>query len=467
MRCNNRKKKGENWALEPALFLLFFGGSLSLSIMANQILKQTCLYTFKYSLNICAELVERNSSSNLTQLVEEEIQPYAARITMANTILHSIVPTILCLFLGPWSDKYGRKKVFNWIFICFTTTVGYVASVSCLSDYYKTNSPWNYSIAQIPLIASGGLPTLANMILCYVTDITYESDRSIRLTIVEMVVFFGMMLSIASASFIIKLTDSTIALGIAFICSFIGTMIMIFFVEETIQKHEQVVMLTQLKNLFTSKNMRDLFTVCVQKRNFKSRRIIWGLTTIMMLTQIAANGFNTVFYLFTRQKFGWTLQDVTLFESGTMLINLIGSTVTILVFKKLLNLPDLSLSILALTSFLCDAIIKTFAFKSWHLYLASATSLFKYVSRPMLRSVISTVVAKEEISKIFSITTAFEGISGFVAAPLYTEIYAVTLKIFPSAFNIITIAIFTSTLVLVLLIAKWMRLSTDSIDTKL
>lgn len=43
--------------------------------------------------------------------IETQVQPYVARILMARSLLESIIPAIVSLFIGPWSDKFGRRPI--------------------------------------------------------------------------------------------------------------------------------------------------------------------------------------------------------------------------------------------------------------------------------------------------------------------------------------------------------------------
>lgn len=45
------------------------------------------------------------------QKIEGEVQEYASTITMVSSILEATVPAIVSLFLGPWSDKFGRRPI--------------------------------------------------------------------------------------------------------------------------------------------------------------------------------------------------------------------------------------------------------------------------------------------------------------------------------------------------------------------
>lgn len=52
-----------------------------------------------------------NTNNNITTYLEPIVQQ---KITVMNTIksvVESIIPIILCIYMGPWSDKFGRKPV--------------------------------------------------------------------------------------------------------------------------------------------------------------------------------------------------------------------------------------------------------------------------------------------------------------------------------------------------------------------
>lgn len=47
---------------------------------------------------------------NITKL-EKLVQPHAAVISMTMDVVSYVMNTIVCLFLGAWSDKFGRKPI--------------------------------------------------------------------------------------------------------------------------------------------------------------------------------------------------------------------------------------------------------------------------------------------------------------------------------------------------------------------
>lgn len=49
--------------------------------------------------------------------MEEEIQPYVAKIQLVTTLFQILISTVVCLILGPWSDVNGRKPVLLGLFL--------------------------------------------------------------------------------------------------------------------------------------------------------------------------------------------------------------------------------------------------------------------------------------------------------------------------------------------------------------
>lgn len=55
-----------------------------------------------------------SSRNNGSREIEEAVQKYATFVTMLRTIVESVAPAVLSLFLGVWSDTHGRKPLVVW-----------------------------------------------------------------------------------------------------------------------------------------------------------------------------------------------------------------------------------------------------------------------------------------------------------------------------------------------------------------
>lgn len=57
------------------------------------------------------DILHANSSSDEVRELNKIVQRYASYIIMSKSLIESFIPAIFILFLGPWSDKYGRKPL--------------------------------------------------------------------------------------------------------------------------------------------------------------------------------------------------------------------------------------------------------------------------------------------------------------------------------------------------------------------
>ena len=217
---------------------------------------------------------------------------------------------------------------------------------------------------------------------------------------------------------------------------------------EAVQVVENVGTCGKIKALVSHAPVVDMMKTCFKRRPFGERRILWCLVVILMFTIFALNGTSNIFYLFTREKFQWTLRQATMFDSISLVISLFGCLIGIVFLKKLLNISDLTLAAIAIVSMIVDSLIKAFAQSPTTMYFASAVSLFKILSSPMCRSLISSIIPNNETGKVYSIASSFEAVSSLVASPLYTFIYAKTFTFFAGAFYLITAGVYIINLIL-------------------
>lgn len=447
---NRRKNVRFNYGLEPGLFVLYFAFNLTNAILQNQLLKQQCLQ-LGYNATICSHL----NTDNVTKAVEEEVQPFVANINSSILLLNSIIPAAYSLLLGSWTDKFGRKKVLMMSFTGYTSTLGLITLFSYISDHVTPLSPWYYAIAEIPMCVMGGWPTLDIAVCCYVTDLSDEKNRSFRLGTITFLNFLSNFSAYFSSSFILEASNATIVFIISFTCALAAFIYTIFIVDESIQVTNDVSAFGQVKAIFSVSRVKEVFATLFKKRPSRERRMLWCLMTIVTLAVFTMHGNGTVNYLFGREKFGWALRQWTIFDSTNTAITVFGLFFGLTVLKKYFQISDMKLATLALVSAIIDSTFKAFASKSYQMYMSSSFGIFRLLTTPVFRSIMSNILPHSEIGKIYSATTAFEAFSGLGAGPLYTNIYNRTLTTFPGAFNLITAAVFVINLVISLFVGRW------------
>jgi PCFT/HCP family folate transporter-like MFS transporter 1/3 len=446
----NRRAVRFNYGLEPAIFALYFAFYLTNAVLQNQIIKQLCLVK-GYNMTICTHL----NTDDFTKAVEEEIQPEVAQINMSILLLNSIFPAFFSLILGSWSDIFGRKKILMLSFTGYTCTIGLIMLFSYISDNVKLLTPWTFFFAEMPMTFLGGWTTLDIAVCCYVSDLSNERNRSIRLGTITLLNFLASATAYFSSSYILGASNITFVFAVAFSCATLAFLWALFITDETIEAPSDMSCIEQVKEIFSLRRVQEIFGSLVKRRPEKCRQTLWGLMVIPILVVFTMHGNGTLNYLFVREKFAWSLREWTTFESTNTIISVSGLFIGLLVLKKTFNFSDLTLGVIGLLSSLIDAFMKAFAEKSYILYLSSGITLFRLLSTPMFRSVMSVAVPHHEIGKVYSLTTCFEALSGLGAGPLYTAIYNNTFTVFPGAYHLLSAGIFAFNLVLSAFIVRW------------
>ena len=106
-----------------------------------------------------------------------------------------VPPIIFVLFIGPWSDKFGRK------FLIVFPLIGYVLynawfliNVLFFETFYV-----EFLMLEVIQFWFGGFMCLFLGLYSYVSDISPENTRTVRIAVVDFVLFSG--LTIGSGKF--------------------------------------------------------------------------------------------------------------------------------------------------------------------------------------------------------------------------------------------------------------------------
>lgn len=337
----------------------------------------------------------------------------------------------------------------------YTTTLALITLFSYISDYIQTISPWWYLVAEMPMTFAGGWPLLDIAFCCYVADLSSEETRSFRIGIIGFLNIMGNVSAYYSSSFILAATNLTIVFLIAFACAVVGFLWMIFFIDETKLPPESISLLDQIMDIISKERIQEIFVTFKKKREKNGRKILWFLVVIPTFVVATMHGTASLNYLFVREKFSWTLREWTIFESSNTLISAFGLLVGLMLFKKYLKISDMKIAIFGLSLSVVDSTFKALATQPYHLYLASAITLFRLISMPMIRSIVSVVISHDEIGKVYSLTTCFEALSGLFAGPLYNFVYKRTFTTFPGAFYLLNAGIFAANVIFTIFVFRW------------
>ena len=93
-----------NITIEPLFF--FYAMCIGFYAIASKTLyiQKVCKVNFNISEEICNNIQRHEEEQN-------KVQAYVSQLQAYNDIIQGIIPFVLAIFAGPWSDIYGRRKL--------------------------------------------------------------------------------------------------------------------------------------------------------------------------------------------------------------------------------------------------------------------------------------------------------------------------------------------------------------------
>ncbi|XP_075165670.1 putative peptidoglycan muropeptide transporter SLC46 [Haematobia irritans] len=426
--------------LEPAVFLVFLAMYLSGTVYQNQLLYQTCIYVFNYNESQCAPLLGVERETEEVQRIETEVQPYVARILMARSLLESIIPAIVSLFIGPWSDKFGRRP------IVLTTFTGYLCGSIILTalSYIATKtlmSPWLFLLSSVPSVLSGGTCALITGIYCYISDVAKEKARALRMVLNEASLCAGMMVGNVASGYLYAATNTVVVFAISSGLMLLSLLYVYVFVIESLNP-EQIHSGSKIREFFRFDLVKDLVLTSIKRRPNYDRVIIWLTMMALTVAIFTMEGDSNVTYLYVRKQFEWTLKDFSFFNAARIVVQIIGSILGMFILRRLLKFSIISMTMISLASCVLESTVRATAIYWWQLYVGLTLGFMRGIMGPMSRAILSHVAPATEVGKIFALTTSLESLSPLIAAPLYTSVYNMTLSYYPGLFNFISAGLY-------------------------
>ncbi|KYB26390.1 probable peptidoglycan muropeptide transporter SLC46 [Tribolium castaneum] len=420
--------------IEVPLVLIFFAFIVSDSVKTNLIIFRTCYVTLGYNKSECALLGSKhtdNSTANLEKIVE----PYAALVNMVGLLVDGCISAVTCLVIGPWSDRFGRKPILIIPVFGFIVTYLLLALFAVLENL----SPWYILLCSIPILVTGGVSSYLTVLLCYITDVTNENNRGMRMGVFEALLSLGIFLGNVSSSYIFAATNYSTVFLLSSACCLLNLLFTMFFIPESITSPESE---GRLKGLFQFDNVTDLVKTTFKKRRNYDRCVVLSCVLMLTLFILVINGDGALVFLFLREKFHWSLEQYTLFSAAHNVTWVLGTAVGIYLLHKLLKIPETVMIVIGFISMFIGALVMGLAIYSWQVYAAAFSRALGGVLSPMVRSLVSKIVPNDEIGKVFALIVATESLIGMGGSPIFTAIYNTTISTDAGIFNFVAAGVY-------------------------
>ncbi|XP_021190515.3 probable peptidoglycan muropeptide transporter SLC46 [Helicoverpa armigera] len=434
--------------MEFPLFVVMMAMSLSGAAMSNIILYRTCVHGLYHTEDECRPFLSPDKN-NQTHGLEAEVQKYATIVGTVRGIIEAVVPAILSFFLGVWSDTHGRKPLIVWPLLGITFSSGMFVVYSMMDNL----GPWWFILTVIPYSLSGGFTIFFTGAFCYMSDITTAENRSLRMTLMEATVGLGSVVGGLLSPYVLRMVGNVYLLLISAALNVVAYVFSNVCLRESLNGAIQGGITSVLDFLLVKEMMRE----CFKRRPNNGRAQILLLTVANCLSIFTLYGLIGLEYLYVRKKLNWAMKEYTQFSASSTVIGFIGSFVGIVILQKLFRISDLVITNLAFLSTIVEYVIRTFATKSWHMYLGASVSSLKGLSAPLIRSFLTKILPVVDIAKVFSLMSAIEGLCPLFSPLLFNSLYQFTVTTFPGSIYMLSsgVALISAVCISVVQYYRW------------
>ena len=361
-------------------------------------------------------------------------------MNLVTMFVKGIPPIIFALFIGPWSDKFGRKFLIVFPLIGYVLyDVWFLINV-IFFDYFTAD----WLMLEFMQYWAGGYMCFFLGLYSYASDVSDESTRTVRIAVVDFVFFSG--LSIGNSLYDNSTLDGVLnsyflgsgvsgkvknAYGYetiyatAAVFHILAMLYGFFFIKDSHQIRKRKEMMSSNSSaaeltkenspeppapklnflaIFNFRNIIESFKVAFRRREGGVRHIVIILITLFGMYNFS-NGISNININYAKKKFSWNTTDeftetwsyVQSFSTGA---NLFAIGFIMPIMTQVLKLRDLSITAICVTSSLLGVTTILLAHKWEYLFLAYALRMFSDVVTVGIRSALTKIVGSNDVGKV-------------------------------------------------------------------
>lgn len=432
--------------VEPCLFMYMMCTSISSLAVQSMHLEKACRVNYNYGDDICDRLRLRNT----TGLDEEvnNVQSLVAKVVAWKFPLQTIIPAIMVIFVGAWSDKYKKRK------ICIVFPfIGEILSNTGLlfATYYfqELSLTATALIEALPAAFTGSYVIIFMGMYSFMADRTTVESRTFRLGLVTICVTLGTPTGTALSGILLRALGYYGVFSLLLVLYFLSFLYGLIRLEDVLPIEESASSITRYT--MQNKRLKMLREVCqlvantvmvaLKPRAFQGRTQIFCILALYLLMVGPLYGDSQVSYLYTIRKFGFTEVEYSIYGTINIVVGLLGTIFCILVLSKRMNVQDSIIGALAGVSRIAGCLMFALAPTRQWFYSAPLFNIFSFTGLTAIRSIATKSVPTEEVAKLSALIGVTESLAPSIYMPASSYIYMSTIETFPGAFYLFDAAL--------------------------
>ncbi|GBL96620.1 hypothetical protein AVEN_207787-1 [Araneus ventricosus] len=404
---------------EIACFSLTFSLIVYQSSSTSMILEKTCLA--KYSEDICGNL---KNHTEIKSSVEQE----AVNYQLIHTLIRTVPAVIVSLFIGSWSDKYGRKLPLQMALV--GATIEAVGSSICA--YYLHSRVEYYFIPAVFMGCLGGGASMLTIVYSYTSESVVHEKRTMKNAFFEIAIGLAKPVGVMAGGWIYKFFGYVAVFVLGACSMFFSLLWFTFMIPETRGLDNKDTWAVKAKHLISCKNLTGIFTLKVKQESQSRKKEIMLLIIsicILHISSSASTATAEVNYMYAHHQFNWGNTTYSTITSSYLVLTII-SLIIITACLKRFNTQDTTIGIIGTTSNFWRLVGIGLSWKPVVYHIANVLGLVQGCGPIAGRSCLSKTVSNEDLGKVFSLVAIAESILPIVTLIIFSQIFNAFLDIF-------------------------------------
>ena len=361
------------------------------------------------------------------------MQKTVTKMQWVSLFTQNIPPMFVSLFIGPWSDRIGRKPLIMIPFfgLCWSQAVYLISSIFF-------DLPTEMLLLDIFNNIFGGNAVIWLGIYCYYADLSTHKTRTMKLAIPYVCWSTGYAIGLLFSGRIYE-AFGYITIFSTSLTFYTGAVIyMALFIKESKKKDDYNKDSPPTKlgclSLFDLSNIKGAIRTALAKREGNLRHILLLVVSLYFGGGMAFES-NILDNQYVRQRFEWNSTDdfniwFSQYSSITSFMELFSLGVLLPFCTQILGISDGFLIFISAFMVFNGYIIMLTAPFANLLYLYSCFSIFKGYISLGTRSGLSKLVDESDVGKVLSLISCVNGLLNMIG-PTYNIVYVETLDWHP------------------------------------
>lgn len=229
-------------------------------------------------------------------------------------------------------------------------------------------------------------------------------------------------------------------------------------------KSKTINLITNILSLFDPRPIKELFKVSLKERPNGGRSDLWLIILALCFVILPSMGSIFITFPVVQRVYLW---DPVTYSSAASIGNLINPVVMMIalpILIKVFKVSDITLAIIGTISGLLAGIIKGSILTPVGLYLSYLIGPLTGAANVAIRSYVSKLVPKDEISRIFSLVTTLEAFMPFLGTFYQTALFNWTIDYYPSfVFHFTSLLLFLPLFIFIHIDLKQLKRNQNSV----